>query len=72
MEVLEKTLKTSYDLLNSGGFLLFITFHSLEDRMVKQFLKHYCVCYPLIRPSEEEIQQNSQCRSAKLRVAMKK
>lgn len=36
---LERTLERSIDLLKPGGRLLVITFHSLEDRMVKQFMQ---------------------------------
>lgn len=38
--VLRQFLENAASLLNPGGRLLVITFHSLEDRMVKQFLKH--------------------------------
>ncbi len=40
--VLERTLDTAFDMLNEGGVLSIITFHSLEDRMVKQKFKEYC------------------------------
>jgi 16S rRNA (cytosine1402-N4)-methyltransferase len=39
MGQLEKALHSASDLLNEGGRLVVVTFHSLEDRMVKQFLK---------------------------------
>lgn len=39
---LERVLDTAFDLLNAGGTLSIITFHSLEDRMVKQKFKEYC------------------------------
>lgn len=45
--VLEKTLDTAFDLLNKDGVLSIITFHSLEDRIVKQRFKDYttgCTC----------------------------
>ena len=40
--VLEKVLDTAFDMLNPGGVLSIITFHSLEDRIVKQRFKDYC------------------------------
>lgn len=39
---LERVLDTAFDMLNIGGVLSIITFHSLEDRIVKQKFKEYC------------------------------
>ena len=47
LEVLEKGLDAAFGLLNTGGRLCVITFHSLEDRVVKQFMKDKaqgCTC----------------------------
>lgn len=47
LEVLEEALDKAVNLLNSGGRLLVITFHSLEDRMVKEKFRNYenpCTC----------------------------
>ena len=47
LEVLEKGLDAAFSLLNIGGRLCVITFHSLEDRVVKQFMKDKaqgCTC----------------------------
>ena len=40
--VLERVLDTAFEMLNPGGVLSIITFHSLEDRIVKQRFKDYC------------------------------
>ena len=47
LEVLEDTIYQSVDLLNSGGRLVIITFHSLEDRIVKNAYRDLatdCIC----------------------------
>lgn len=49
LDNLEKTLKQTVNLLNSGGRLVVISYHSLEDRIVKQFMKQEsseCICPP--------------------------
>ena len=49
LEVLENTLDDMIELLNSGGRLSVITFHSLEDRIVKEIFKQNmnpCTCPP--------------------------
>ena len=49
LEALESALDKAFELLNRDGVLSIITFHSLEDRMVKQKFKEYCtgcVCPP--------------------------
>ena len=63
-------------MLNSEGRAVVITFHSLEDRIIKNALKALCqnkdswqlVNKKVIEPSWQEIKQNSRARSAKLRV----
>ena len=42
LQSLADTLDTAFDLLNTDGVLSIITFHSLEDRMVKLRFKEYC------------------------------
>lgn len=49
LEVLEKALNETINLLNPGGRLAVITFHSLEDRIVKQTFRDRaqgCICPP--------------------------
>ena len=93
LEVLEQAITDIIDRLENGGRLCIITFHSLEDRIVKAVyrkLESPCVCPPKLpfcacghrprievvtkkpmTPSEEELDENSRSRSAKLRIAEK-
>lgn len=94
LEVLKNSLEDLIDMLKPGGRLCIITFHSLEDRIVKSAFKKaenpctcppdfpVCVCgkKPLgkvitrkpILPSEQELEENTRSKSAKLRVFEKK
>jgi 16S rRNA (cytosine1402-N4)-methyltransferase len=78
LENLEKALPQALNLLRSGGKLVVIAFHSLEDRIVKSFLKSKAkegavkiLTKKPLRPSEREVRENPRARSAKLRVAVK-
>ena len=75
---LEKTLTQTLKILRRRGRLVIISFHSLEDRIVKNFLKNQTkeellqiLTKKPIRPSQEEIKVNPRSRSAKLRAAIK-
>lgn len=90
LEVLKNSMEDLISMLNPGGRLCIITFHSLEDRIVKSAFKNAenpCICPPdfpvcvcgrkpqgkvitrkPILPSDQELQENSRSKSAKLRV----
>ena len=73
MRALDKFLAGALESLKPGGRMAIITYHSLEDRTVKVFMKENMrlVTRKPIEPSEEEISENTRARSAKLRVAEK-
>jgi 16S rRNA (cytosine1402-N4)-methyltransferase len=76
LENLENALSKSFSILNPKGVICVISFHSLEDRIVKFSFKSAAsggmikliTPKPLV-PSDEEVGKNSASRSAKLRVA---
>ena len=90
LDVLRDNLDDMIELLDDGGRICIITFHSLEDRIVKSSFKkneNPCTCpsnFPVcvcgkkskgkvvtrkpILPSEQELEENSRSKSAKLRV----
>ncbi|MDI6890483.1 MAG: 16S rRNA (cytosine(1402)-N(4))-methyltransferase RsmH [Thermodesulfovibrionales bacterium] len=76
LDELRAGLDSSLRLLKKGGRLCVISYHSLEDRIVKNFVAH-CSKKGLLRvitkkpltPGPEELRSNPSSRSAKLRVA---
>lgn len=78
MASLEGFMDGAVKSLGPGGRLAVITYHSLEDRIVKNSIRTACeagllkrVVKKPILPSEEEIASNTRARSAKLRIAEK-
>jgi 16S rRNA (cytosine1402-N4)-methyltransferase len=79
---IEKTLPLLPDLLNKNGRLAIITFHSLEDRLVKDFFKEASsfgeesklknINKKPITAENEELVINPRARSAKLRLSLKR
>lgn len=72
---LDDALQQFPDLLAPGGRFSIISFHSLEDRRVKNAFRDHALLENLtkkpILPSEEELRVNSRAKSAKLRIAQK-
>lgn len=72
---LKKGLEAAEAILSPGGRIAVITFHSLEDRMVKNYFKDssrlVATTKKPIIGSDEETRENPRSRSAKLRTAIK-
>ena len=90
LDVLRESLDGMIDILGDGGRICVITFHSLEDRIVKTIFRkneNPCTCPPdfpvcvcgkkpkgkvitrkPILPGEQELEENSRSKSAKLRI----
>ena len=74
----KKALPQALEVLDKGGRLMAISFHSLEDRIIKEFLKEKeksgeikIITNKPIVPLEEEIKSNPRSRSSKLRIGIK-
>jgi 16S rRNA (cytosine1402-N4)-methyltransferase len=73
LEELNSSLPQAVSFLAPGGRVVVIAYHSLEDRVVKRFLRddervHALTKRPL-RPSDDEVGRNARARSARLRAA---
>jgi len=70
---LEVTLRRLPECLKPGGKLVVISFHSLEDRLVKNAMRDDrrmdVLTRKPLRPTDEEIEQNFRSRSSRMRVA---
>lgn len=87
IQALKEFLLQTAEVVKPGGRISLISYHSLEDRLVKRYIRSgkfegeaekdffgrihvpFKKVGGLVVPSEEEIQENSRARSAKLRIA---
>lgn len=78
IEELERGLEEGLELLANKGILIVLSYHSIEDRIVKRFIKESSLekvlsikkPFPKI-PDEDELNINPRARSAKMRTAVK-
>lgn len=70
---IQKGLQDAVEVVQKSGRIGVITFHSLEDRMIKGFFRDHAdlkvVAKKPFRPGRDEIRTNRRARSAKLRIA---
>ncbi len=78
LENLKKVLPQTIEVLGKNGKLVIISYHSLEDRIVKNFFRQKAkegilkiLTKKPVRPTNQEIKNNPRSRSAKLRAAFK-
>ncbi|MBS0654772.1 MAG: 16S rRNA (cytosine(1402)-N(4))-methyltransferase RsmH, partial [Verrucomicrobia bacterium] len=80
LNVIREALPQAVSLLAPGGILCVISFHSLEDRIVKHLFRDLAKADPSleiltkkpIEPTFEECRKNRRARSAKLRVLQRR
>jgi 16S rRNA (cytosine1402-N4)-methyltransferase len=76
LEELSASLPRAAQLLGPGGRLVVIAYHSLEDRIVKRFLRDderlEVLTKKPVRPSQAEARRNPRARSAKLRAGRRR
>ena len=78
LDAVEKGVLAAIEVMNPGGRLIIISFHGLEDKIVREIFKQKAksgiikwVVRGTIKPKWEEIKINSRARSAKMKVAEK-
>ena len=78
LENLNKGLEGAFNVLEQGGRIVIISFHGLEDKVIKEKIKKWkkekritLITKNVVRPKREEIKQNPRARSAKLRAIEK-
>ena len=76
LEELETLIGKIFPAVEIGGRIAILAFHSLEDRLVKEELRrrddYELPSRKAIQASDDEIEENSRSRSARLRLAIKK
>lgn len=75
LDNIHSLLPVAFQSLNKGGRLVCISFHSLEDRVVKQYFKKLAdegkvelLTKKVVIPTDEEVSRNAASRSSKLRA----
>jgi 16S rRNA (cytosine1402-N4)-methyltransferase len=76
LEALEQAIAKSIEFLNSSARICVISFHSLEDRIVKLTFRKFAnegriklITPKPLTPSPSEVEENPKARSSKFRVA---